>query len=122
MRKTSETCDWTSWIVFFLNAIEKQAIRNLNITENIHDLYEVMKAEFQAALASKWSVNALDFVFANPVFRNNRFTSSSGIPAATAARFTRVLTDQNLLTQIEEPSGRRPALYRFEPLMQLVRV
>jgi hypothetical protein len=107
---------------FFLNAVEKQAVRNLNITESIHGLYEKMKSQFQTALASKWSVNALDFMFTNPVFRNNKFTSSSGIPAATAARFTRVLADQELLVKIEEPSGRKPALYRFEPLMELVRV
>ncbi len=122
MRKVSEVGDWTNWIVFFLNAIEKQAVRNLNITENIHGLYEEMKSKFQTALASKWSVNALDFMFTNPIFRNNKFTSSSGIPAATAARFTRVLADQEFLVKIEEPSGRKPALYRFEPLMKLVRV
>ena len=117
MRKVSENGDWTNWIVFFLNAIERQAVRNLNITEKIHNLYEEMKSEFQAVLASKWSVSALDFMFTNPVFRNNKFTSSSGIPAATAARFTRVLADRELLVKIEEPAGRKPALYRFEPLM-----
>jgi len=122
MRKVSENGDWTNWTVFFLNAIERQAVRNLNITEKIHNLYEEMKSEFQAVLASKWSVSALDFMFTNPVFRNNKFTSSSGIPAATAARFTRVLADRELLVKIEEPAGRKPALYRFEPLMELVRV
>ena len=122
MRKVSENGDWTNWVIFFLNAVEKQAVRNLTITENIHGLYEEMKSEFQAVLSSKWSVNALDFMFTNPIFRNNKFTSSSGIPAATAARFTRVLADQDLLVKVEEPSGRKPALYRFEPLMQLVRV
>ena len=122
MRKVSENGDWTNWVIFFLNAVEKQAVRNLTITENIHGLYEEMKSEFQAVLSSKWSVNALDFMFTNPIFRNNKFTSSNGIPAATAARFTRVLADQDLLVKVEEPSGRKPALYRFEPLMQLVRV
>ena len=122
MRNVSKNGDWVSWIVFFLKAVEQQAIRNLNITEKIHDLYEKMKNEFQAALASKWSVNALDFVFTNPIFRNNKFASSSGIKASSAARFTRVLTDRNFLTKIEEPSGRRAALYMFEPLMELVRV
>lgn len=122
MRNVSKNGDWTSWVVFFLKAVEQQAIRNLNITEKIHDLYEEMKNEFQAVLASKWSVNALDFVFTNPVFRNNKFTSSSGIKASSAARFTRALSERNLLTKIEEPSGRRAALYIFEPLMQLVRV
>ncbi len=80
-----------------------------------------MKVEFGRALSSKWSVIALDFVFTNPVFRNNKFTSSSGIPLSTALSLTKILADQNLLVKLEEASGRRPALYMFEPLVSLVR-
>jgi hypothetical protein len=122
MRNVSETGDWESWCVFFLEAVENQAIRNLTIAENIRLLYEEMKVTFADVLSSKWSVNALDFVFTNPVFRNNRFTANSGIPAASAARFTRELLENGLVITLEEASGRRPALYSFEPLMQLVRV
>jgi len=56
------------------------------------------------------------------IFRNNRFISKSGIPGPTAARFTRILLDKELLRTLEESSGRRPALYAFEPLLQLARV
>ena len=122
MRAVSEEGDWTSWCVFFLNAMENQAIRNLEIAENIRDLYEDMKQRFSDILASKWSVNALEFVFTNPYFRNNKFTNSSGIPPSSAARFTRLLLDEGLLVTLEEPSGRRPALFMFEPLIQIVRV
>lgn len=122
MKAVSEEDDWTSWCAFFLEAVEKQAISNLEIAENIRALYEQMKQEFSDALASKWSLNALDFVFTNPVFRNNKFTKHSGIPSSSAARFTRVLLEKNLLTTVEEPSGRRPAMYIFEPLMRMVRV
>lgn len=122
MRNVSATGDWTSWCVFFLEALEKQAVRNLETSESISELYDEMKNTFAEVLASKWSVNALDFVFTNPVFRNNRFTSSSGIPGSSAARFTRILLEKDLLNMIDEPSGRRAALYSFEPLMKLVRV
>lgn len=122
MRRVSEKNDWTTWCTFFLEAIEQQAIRNLEIAENISSLYERMKTEFSNTLSSKWSVAALDFVFTYPVFRNNKFTTASGIPTASAARFSRILLEKGLLTQIAEPSGRRAALYSFEPLMQLVRV
>lgn len=122
MRKVSEHGDWESWCSFFLKTVEQQAIRNLSIAENISALYEEMKTVFSDALSSKWSVNALDFVFTNPVFRNNKFTTDSGIPAASAARFTRVLLEKNLIQPLEEASGRRPAMYSFEPLMELVRV
>lgn len=122
MRNVSENGDWESWCKFFLNAVEKQAMRNLEVAESIKDLYEEMKSVFSEILSSKWSVNALDYIFTNPVFRNNKFTSNSGIPAPTAARFTRILLDNNLIFTREESSGRRPALYSFEPLMKLVRV
>ena len=122
MRNVSKHGDWESWCIFFLEAVEKQAIRNLTIAENIRTLYEDMKIVFSDALSSKWSVNALDFVFTNPVFRNSNFTTKSGIPGASAARFTRVLLEKNLIVTLEEASGRRPALYSFEPLIKLVRV
>tara|TARA_B110000503_G_scaffold16209_1_gene23053 strand:+ start:3610 stop:4725 length:1116 start_codon:yes stop_codon:yes gene_type:complete len=122
MRNVSKNNNWEAWCIFFLNAIEKQAIRNLEIAESIKNLYEDMKPVFSDALSSKWSVNALDYIFTNPIFRNNRFTSKSGIPGPTAARFTRILLDKELLRTLEESSGRRPALYAFEPLLKLVRV
>ncbi len=122
MRRVSESGDWNEWCAFFLEAVEQQAISNLVIAENIRSLYEKMKQTFADVLASKWSMTALDFVFANPVFRNNKFTSNSGIPSASAARFTRILLDEGIIQTVEEASGRRPALYSFEPLMELVRV
>lgn len=122
MRNVSEHGDWEGWCSFFLEAVEQQAIRNLSIAESIRALYEDMKHTFSEVLSSKWSVNALDFVFTNPVFRNNKFTTNSGIPPASAARFTRAMLDNNIITTVEEASGRRPALYSFEPLIALVRV
>jgi len=122
MRRVSASGEWGNWCSFFLKAVEQQAIRNFTIAESIRSLYEEMKTIFSDALSSKWSVNALDFVFTNPVFRNNKFTTHGGIPAASAARFTRVRIENGLLRTIEESSGRRPALYSFEPLMKLVRV
>lgn len=122
MRNVSENNDWEKWCVLFLNAVEKQAIKNLEIAESIKNLYEEMKHIFSDTLSSKWSVNALDYIFTNPIFRNNRFTSKSGIPGPTAARFTRMLLEKELIRTLEEASGRRPALYAFEPLLKLVRV
>jgi len=122
MRRVSENNDWDAWCVFFFKAIEQQAIKNLLVAEKIKDLYEEMKHIFSDTLSSKWSVNALDYIFTNPIFRNNKFTSKSGIPAPTAARFTRILLERGLIRIVEESSGRRPALYAFEPLMKLVRV
>ena len=122
MREVSESDNWTDWCEFFLNAIEAQANKNLEVANSISELYEEMKFVFSDLLASKYSINALDFIFANPVFRNGRFSSQSGIPSATARRFTPILASEGLLDVIDEASGSRSAMYRFEPMMDLVRV
>jgi len=122
MRNVSRNNDWNGWIKFFLTAVEQQAVRNLQIAESIRNLYEEMKAVFSELLSSKWSLIVLDFIFTNPVFRNSKFVSNTGIPAATAGGIVKKLMDKGYLIQKEEAAGRRPALFSFEPLMQLVRI
>jgi Fic family protein len=122
MRAVSQRGAWEEWCDFFLKEVAAQAVKNLNIAEGIRKLYEEMKITFTEVLSSKWAVHALDFLFTNPVFRNNKFTNTSGIPTVVAKRFTRILLEQHLIVQRQEAAGRRPALYSFEPLMRLVRV
>lgn len=122
MRNVSKTNDWNEWIKFFLNAVESQAIRNLDIAESIKNLYENTKTEFSDLLSSKWNLEILDFIFTYPVFRNNKFVITTGIPNATAVLIIRKLVDHGYLLLREESSGRRAAMYSFEPLMKLVRV
>lgn len=121
MRSVSADGDWTSWCIFFLEVIQGQTELNYRKSEEIRDLYENMKEVFRTTLSSQWSINALDFIFANPIFRNNTFTGQSNIPKQTANRFTNILLDAELLTTIRAPSGRRAGLYAFEPLLQIVR-
>ncbi len=122
LRDISAKSDWEGWCDFFLAAVKQQAIQNLEVAQEIRDCYEEMKLIFADLLASKYSVSALDYLFTNPVFSNSRFTSSAGIPPASAGRFTRILLKEGLLEVVRGASGRRSAIYRFEPLMRRVRV
>lgn len=121
MREVSASGAWMEWIVFFLEALEAQANQNLQKAEEIQGLYQGMKERFRTELTSQWSTTALDFMFMRPVFRNNVFTAKAGIPPATAHRFTRSLLEAGFLTTVIPASGRRAALYTFEPLLALVR-
>jgi Fic family protein len=122
LREVSATDDWDGWCEFFLAAVAQQAVRNLDVAQSISDFYDEMKPRFIDLLSSKYAVAALDHLFTYPVFSNSRFTSRAGIPSQTAARFTRVLLQEGLLQTVSEASGRRSAVYRFEPLMARVRV
>lgn len=121
MREVSENDAWSEWVEFFLQAVESQAKNNINMAEKIRDLYEEMKEKFRDILSSRWNVTALDFIFTRPVFRNSVFTNKSGIPSQTAHRFSRALLEAGLLKTVAPAAGRRPALYAFEPLLQIVR-
>lgn len=122
LRSVSAQQTWDEWCIFFFEAVTEQAHQNLEVAENIQKLYEEMKTQFSDLLSSKWSIYALDYIFKNPVFQNNRFTGKSGIPQITAARFSRVLVSNGLLKTIHGASGRKSAVYGFEPLLQIVRI
>jgi Fic family protein len=122
LREVSAKDDWDGWCEFFLAAVAQQAARNLDVAQSISNFYDEMKPQFMELLSSKYALAALDYLFTYPVFSNSRFTSKAGIPAQTAARFTRVLLQEGLLQTVTEAAGRRSAVYRFEPLMVRVRV
>ena len=94
--------------------------RILDLQENSHE--HCSNLIIKIVLASRYSTLALDYMFTNPVFRNSRFTKNAEIPAQTAARFTRVLLENEIITTREEAAGRKSAVYSFEPLLKLVRI
>jgi Fic family protein len=121
MREVSKSDNWIGWLSFMLNAFEVQANRNLDKSEKIRVLYDQMKDKFRAILQSQWSTVAVDFVFTQPVFKGSVLSSKSGIPAATSYRFLKELQEKEIIKLIRPASGRRPSLYSFEPLLEIVR-
>lgn len=121
LREVSSHGRWTEWCNFFFEVLVKQAEENIAIVEKIRQLYEEMKDTFREITGSQWSISALDFIFSKPIFKNSVFVSSSGIPKVTAHRITRVLHESGLLTLYDPASGRRSALYAFEPLLGIAR-
>ena len=121
MRNVSKDDDWTSWTAFFLQAISEQAENNLKSASEIMKLYEDMKEPFREISGSKWHLAAQDSIFENPVFKNSQLIKRSGMPKHVATRITKLLLESGLLRELRPASGRRGALFMFEPLMEIVR-
>lgn len=121
MRRVSSHGEWTEWCLFFLSGLREQAARNILVAEQIFALYDRMKIRFREELKSEWATEALDFMFANPSFRNSKFTAHDHIPPHVAANMTRKLREVGILSQIVPGAGRRPAIYGFEPLIEIIR-
>lgn len=121
MRRVSSDDEWTEWCIFFLEGLRCQAERNISIAQKIFHLYDEMKLRFREELKSEWAIEALDFMFANPSFKNSKFTNHDRIPSHVAASMTRKLREVGILSQISPGAGRRPAIYGFEPLIAIIR-
>ena len=122
MRAVSATGDWTGWVVFFLRAMHAQATVNIQTADAIFRLHGEMRERFREVLNSQFHDQALDFVFASPVFRNDRFVERSGIQPSSARALSRRLVEAGLLRTIEGALGRRAAMYAFDPLLDLLKV
>jgi len=120
LRAVSAECDWSGWCAFFLEALTAQANSNIDIVGQIQTHYNEMRDRFRDILRSRWSTDALNYIFANPIFRNNRFKRNAGIPPQTANNFTNRLVDAGVLKILIPPAGRAPGLYSFPSLLEIV--
>jgi Fic family protein len=110
--------DWTGWCVFFLEGMATQARENTRKARAIMQLYEDRKAWIIGETHSQYAVPALDFIFRQPIFRSDHFWKSAEIPDQTARHILRTIRDE-LLYEIRPSSGRRPAAYAYEELLQI---
>lgn len=122
MREVSAADDWTGWIVFFLTALHEQARTNIATAETIQSLYLVWRERLRDLLNSQYFDLTLDFLFASPVFRNDRFVERSGIPVHSARGLSRRLVEAGLLRSVAPSSGRRAAFYAFDPLLDALKI
>lgn len=120
LRAVSASGDWTGWCRFFLAALLSQAGENIEIVGRIQSLHEEMRERLRDLLRSRWGGDVLSYIFANPIFRNNRFTRDSGIPKPTANGFTNRLVEAGILSVLVPPAGRAPGLYGFPALLEIV--
>jgi Fic family protein len=120
LRDVSARAKWTEWCAFFCTAILAQAEANLATIQRIKQHYDEMREQFRDLLRSRWASDALDYMFANPIFRNSKFKVGAGIPPQTANTFTNKLVQAGLLRVRIPPAGRAPGLYAFQSLLDIL--
>jgi Fic family protein len=120
LRGVSARGEWTEWCDFFCRAILAQAQANIDVVQQIKAHYDAMRERFRQVLRSRWSTDALDYLFANPIFRNSRFKTEAQIPPQTANLMTNKLVEAGLLRVLIPPAGRAPGLYAFQSLLDIV--
>ena len=111
---------WNQWINYFLKAIIIQAKLNTKRAKQVTTLYDEMKKVIQEISKSRSAIQIQDFLFSKIMFETPDFTASSNLSKPHAARIIKKLLSNNIIKVIPPAQGRRPAIYAFTALMEIV--
>lgn len=120
LKEITDSGSWTNWIRFFLNAIIVQAEKNISKTREIISLYETVKLEIANSTHSQFSIQCLDSLFVQPIFSSRTFEKNSHIPRSSVARLLSTLVENHVLAIAQQGAGRRPTIYAFRRLLNIV--
>jgi Fic family protein len=120
LRALSRVEDVQGWVGFFLRAVVAQAEEDGGKARRILALYDRMKARIPELTRSQFAIRALDVLFDHPIFSTPQFVARSGVPKGTAVRILGTLADGEILRVVRPGLRRRPAIYAFPELIQIV--
>jgi Fic family protein len=111
--------NWTGWCRFFLEAVRSQAEDNYSKAKRILGLYNAMKLKDQEATRSQYTVQVLDWIFGQPIFKSSDFVVQTKIPARSAARILESLQRADILKVSSKGQGSRASVYAFPDLLNI---
>ena len=120
LRQVTQQGDWQGWIEYFLLAIEVQATANASRARRIVGLYDELKNTIHQITKTRNSLQIQDFLFAKIMFQTPAFTRASGLSRPHAARVLKHLLQHDIVKIILPAKGRRPAIYGFQKLMEII--
>ena len=120
LRRLSQDNDVQGWIEFFLRAIIAQAEEDSAKARAILALHDRMKQQVAEHTRSQFAIRALDVMFDHPIFSTPQFVARSGVPKGSAVRILNALTNGDILRVIRPGLRRRPAIYAFPELIEIV--
>ena len=111
--------DWTGWCLFFLDAVQAQAVDSTARARRILHLYDETKRRVAGLTHARYALDAVDFIFENPIFTSADFGSHQDLPVYSARRLLNTLRDDGILRLTRPPSGRRSAIFEFTDLLEI---
>ena len=117
----SQERDWTRWVLFFLRAVVAQAEGSSQRVREIMKLHAKMKDRMRELTHSRHSAQLVDALFEKPIFQIADISKRHAIPKISIYGFIPHLIEAGILRIVRAAAGRRPAIFEFTELMDLVR-
>jgi Fic family protein len=119
LRGISESGQWNEWVVFFLQALSRQAVDNTERIKGTLALYEDMKERIRTITHSQFTIQLLDALFDRPIFQSSDIVKRTGLTKQSVTPLLRQLRAAGVLHPLREASGRRPAVLAFPELLNI---
>ncbi len=121
-----ENKDWGCWIAFFLRGIIAQATDNLDRISSISRLYDECGEKLREITHSASYPLIRDAIFelpsyTMPVICRRIREKSPNCKESTLRHLMHLVAESGLVSRSRKSSGRKPALFRFTPLYDIMR-
>lgn len=122
LNQISHKNNWQGWIQFFLKSVIARSNDNIVLLTKMSELYESSKKEFCDSTGSSHAVEILDYMFRFPLFTLPDLKKNSNIILGQQALNSLIskLYSAGIIIKASEKQGRRPAIWKFVKLMNLI--
>lgn len=113
-----EENDWSSWIEFFLNAVDQQCKKYISIVDEINALYEADLAKAKQVIKSNKVVDVINLLYKFPAISTSIVAKEADIPPVTATRYLNALEECKILYSDKRPKNRT---YFYYGVLEILR-
>lgn len=100
------TNDWSTWINYFLKAVDQQCSKYIEIVDRINALYENDLDRAKSIIKSNKVVDLINLLYKYPIISIGIVTECTDIPPATATRYLNTLVENKILYSDNRPRNR----------------
>lgn len=113
----SQSGNWESWLTFFLEAVESEALDAISRSTMLQELRENYRWQIQASSAGK-SLLAVDYLFSEPVFSVATLSKAINVPVRAARSIVSRLLSAGMAREI---TGKvRNRLFKAEKIIDIL--
>ena len=89
--------NWCEWIKFFLEAVNTQSKKNIDLIERIDTLYEETIESLRKVIGSDRVIDIARFMLKNPIFTKKKMSEELGYPVSTVGNYLSKLENENII-------------------------
>lgn len=109
---------WNEWIKFFLESVNKQVQKNINLIEELDELYKNDLEKVMNLINSTNLVDLMKAMFQKPIFNVKTISTLTEIPDTTCRRYLSTLEDEKIIFSDNKMRNRK---YYYYNLLDLLR-